>query len=58
MNQQAGIQKGGVTMLEKNIKKEERKKRPLWTPYYNRVVKNKKVYRRNKKQNKHILNEE
>lgn len=45
-------------MLEKNIKKEERKNRPLWTPYYNRVVKNKKVYRRNEKHNKHILNEE
>ena len=26
-------------MLEKNIKKQERKNRPLWTPYYQRETK-------------------
>ena len=36
-------------MLEKNIKKENQKKRALWQPYYTRVVKNKKHYSRNAK---------
>ena len=36
-------------MLEKNIKREKRKERPIWTPYYQRVVKNKKIYSRKQK---------
>lgn len=35
-------------MLEKNRKKLERKNRSAWTPYYQRIVKNKKVYNRKK----------
>lgn len=39
-------------MLEKNKKKEERKNRPTWKPYYQRVTKNKKAYNRNDKHKK------
>lgn len=35
-------------MLEKNKKKQERKNRPLWTPYYERVTKDKTKYDRKK----------
>ena len=31
-------------MLEKNKEKQKRKERATWTPYYERVVKNKKAY--------------
>lgn len=33
--------------MRKNIK-ENKKERPLWTPYYTRVVSNRKVYNRAK----------
>ena len=36
-------------MLEKNIKKAERKNRPLWNPYYQRVIDSKKAYKRKPK---------
>lgn len=36
-------------MLEKNRKKAERKNRPLWNPYYQRVVSSKKAYKRKPK---------
>lgn len=35
-------------MLEKNKKKLERKNRSTWTPYYQRIVENKKAYNRKK----------
>ena len=33
-------------MLRKNIEKERRKERLLWSPYYERVTVNKKAYSR------------
>lgn len=36
-------------MLEKNIKKQERRQRETWSPYYQRVTKNKKAYTRKTK---------
>ena len=36
-------------MLEKNKEKQKRKERATWTPYYERVVKNKKAYNRKEK---------
>lgn len=39
-------------MLEKNRQKEEKRNRPTWKPYYERVTKNKKAYTRNEKHKK------
>lgn len=36
-------------MLQKNIDKQKRKDRNTWTPYYERVTKNKKAYNRKQK---------
>lgn len=36
-------------MLAKNIQKQEQKNRPLWTAYYERIIKNKKAYSRKTK---------
>lgn len=44
-------------MLEKNEAKEKRKSRPIWTPYYSRVTKNKKAYTRKIKHKKAIKGE-
>lgn len=37
--------------MQKNIK-ENKKERPLWTPYYTRVVSSKKIYNRAKEKSK------
>lgn len=39
-------------MLEKNKEKQKRKERSTWTPYYERVTKNKKTYNRKEKHRK------
>ena len=36
-------------MLQKNIDKEKRRQRQTWTPYFQRVTKNKKAYNRKQK---------
>ena len=42
-------------MLQKNVEKQKRKNRPVWTPYYTRVVRNRKAYtRKEKHRNKYI----
>lgn len=43
------LYKGGKLMLQKNIDKLNRKSRNTWTPYYERVTKNKKAYNRKEK---------
>lgn len=44
-------------MLEKNKNKQDRKNRPTWLPYYERVTKNKKAYTRKEKHKKDLTNE-
>lgn len=42
-------------MLEKNIEKQKRKNnRQMWTPYYQRIVKNKKQYQRHTKHKENL----
>ena len=38
-----------IQMLDKNKEKQKRKDRATWTPYYERVTKNKKAYNRKEK---------